>query len=365
MKRILQIVYSMNRGGIETFLMNIYRKIDRSALQFDFLVHTEEKGDYDDEIVQMGGRVFSVPSRRAGVFNNKKSLTNFFKQHSEYSVVHQHTSSLSYIAPLIAAKKCEIPTRIIHAHSSRQEGSKLHYLFHALNKKRIGGIASKYFSCSTQAAKWFYSDKIRASEEYAIIKNSIDIAEFSYNPDVRAKKRSHLGLESSFVIGHVGRFSPAKNHKFLVDVFSQLLKIKENAKLLLVGEGETMKAIHEMVHELGINDNVIFAGLQSDVSSWLQAMDVFVLPSVYEGLPVTLIEAQASGLPCLISNTVTDDVMVTRLIKKLSLTAPIEEWANRVIQLSSSERNGKQADVRRAGLDSNDVAGKLMEFYLN
>ena len=362
--RILHVVASMNRGGIETFLMNLYRNIDREIIQFDFLVHTEEEGDYDSEIREYGGNIYSVSSRSAGLLKNRKELDSFFQKHKEFNIIHQHVSSLSYIEPLKIANKHGVKIRIIHSHNSQQTGSIIHQVLHRINKRSIKTIATDYFSCSKLAAQWMYPNRLINDNKIRLFNNGIEQEQFKYNSEIRQKIRRELNLDDNFVVGHIGRFHPQKNHEFLIDVFYSILKLKNKSKLLLVGDGFLRNSIQNKVRALGLEDKVIFTGVRSDISELLQAMDIFLLPSLYEGLPVVLVEAQASGLKCYTAaEVVTDEVNITGLVQHISLNEPSDFWAETIINNYSSERINTSERIKTAGYDIRQGVEVLQKWY--
>lgn len=364
MIRILHCVHGMNRGGIETFIMNIYRCLDRTKLQFDFLVNTKEKCDYDDEIKALGGRIYYVPGRREGLLKSKIKTNEFFQKHKEYKIVHVHMSSLSNISILSAAKKNAIPCRIIHSHSTKVSGNKIHIVLHKLNKLFISTLATNYFACSNTAAKWMYPKKLYLNQKYKIVKNGIEPEKFNFNLNVRIQKRNELGISNRFVIGHIGRFHPVKNHHFLIDIFYEIYKIDKSALLLLVGEGNLRSEIENKVENLGLKNNVMFLGVRSDIPELLQAMDAFVLPSFYEGLPVVLIEAQATGLKCYTSkNVVTNESNVCNLVEFISIKDSAETWAKKILENRYYKRIQTQKMIKDSGYDIRIVAKEIEDLY--
>lgn len=366
MIRVLQIVGSMDRGGIETFLMNVYRNLDRSKVQFDFLMHTDNECAYNDEIRSLGGNIYSVPARNKGIVNNKKSLNKFFEKHNEYKIVHQHLSSLSYIEPLKFAKKNNIPIRIVHSHSTNQGGNKIHKILHGYNKQLIKQYASHYFACSDLAAKWLYGSKQYDNGDYKIINNGIESQQFKFDNNIRFKVRAELGIDSStLVVGHIGRFAVPKNHDFLIEVFNEVYKRNSNALLLLVGDGELRQSIDQKVKKMKLKDNVIFTGVRSDIPNILQAMDVVVFPSLYEGLPVTLVEAQATGLSCVVSSSITKRVHITDHIKFIDLEKDAKYWSDAVLNLPlDNDRKYSNKKIIDSGFDIKDISKSMENFYL-
>ncbi|MDC3411850.1 glycosyltransferase family 1 protein [Terrihalobacillus insolitus] len=367
MDRVLQIVGAMNRGGIETFLMNLYRNIDRSKIQFDFLVHTDSESAYDEEIRELGGRIFPIKPRRDGILNNRKSLEEFFKAHNDYKVVHQHLSSLTYIEPLKIAKKYGIPYRVVHGHNIRQGGSSVHRYVHWLNQLFVESYATDFFACSDLSAKWTYPERIYKKNKFKIVNNAIESEKFKFNGKVRKEMRSVFGIaEDAFVVGHVGRFHPQKNHDFLIDIFREIHTKNNNSVLLLVGDGVLRSQIEKKISDIGLTENVIFTGVRKDVETIFQVMDAFVFPSLYEGLGIVLVEAQAAGLKCFTSNKVVPkDVNVTGLVRFLDLNKAPTYWAYEILRNSSYLRGSTTEDIKKYGYDIYYVAQDIQEWYVS
>jgi glycosyltransferase involved in cell wall biosynthesis len=366
MDRVLQIVGAMNRGGIETFLMNLYRNIDRSKIQFDFLVHTDSESAYDEEIKELGGRIFPIKPRRNGILKNRKSLEEFFKINNDYKVVHQHLSSLTYIEPLKIAKKYGIPYRVVHGHNIRQGGSSVHRYIHYLNKLSVELYATDFFACSDLAAKWTYPERIYKNDVFKVINNAIDSEKFEFNEKTRTEARNEFGIaKDAFVIGHVGRFHPQKNHDFLIDIFREIHYKNNNSILLLVGDGDLRSQIEKKINSMGLMDSVVFTGVRKDVETVFQAMDAFVFPSHYEGLGIVLVEAQAAGLKCFTSKKVVpNDVDVTGLVKFLDLNNSPRHWAEEILRNKSYLRVSNIKEIRMSGYDIYQVAQEIQEWYL-
>lgn len=356
--RVLHVVTHMNRGGLETMLMNYYRNIDRNQLQFDFLVHRKERAAYDDEIESLGGRIYRLPPLNPFDLHYRKQLQQFFFLHPEYKIVHSHIDCMSAI-PLKAAKKAGVPVRIAHSHNNNQDKD-AKYILKLLYKHRIAQNATKLMACSQAAGKWMFG-----GQEFDVLNNAIDAKSYQFNQKIRDAQRKAMGLsQDSFVVGHVGRFSPQKNHEFVIEIFAELLK-KKNATLLLVGDGDLRGAIQEKVHRLGIENQVVFTGIRDDVANLMQVMDVFVFPSYNEGLPLTVVEAQAAGLPCFISDGVPIECKLTNLVKQISLTAAPREWANKIANVGDTVREDTYLEICDSGFDVQSNVKKLTAFYLN
>ena len=357
--RILHIVTYMGRGGLETMLMNYYRKIDRSRVQFDFLVHRDFEADYDAEILSLGGKIHRLPQLNPFSKAYLTALDHFFASHTEYRIVHCHLDCMAGI-PLKYAKKHGVPVRIAHSHSSNQTKD-LKYPMKLYFKRNIRKFATDLFACSAEAGKWMFG-----TANFRVLNNAIDAADYAFDAEVRAEVRKEFGIaDDAFVIGHVGRFAPPKNHSFLAEVLAEAVKTNENATGLLVGDGELRSATEEKIKDLGIAEHVVFTGVRSDVNRLLQAMDVFVFPSIYEGLPVSLVEAQAAGLPCLISDKVPIECKKTELVTQIPLTLGAAGWAEAVLEASRQPRGSTLEAIKAAGFDIEENAAFLTNFYLS
>ena len=357
--RVLHVVTYMGRGGLETMLMNYYRNINRNKIQFDFLVHRDFEADYDQEILNLGGEIYRLS--RLNPFSKKylNELDQFFKDHPEYKIVHSHLDCMAGI-PLKYAKKNGIPIRIAHAHSSNQTKDKK-YLLKLTFKRTIKKNATDLFACAQDAGIWMFG-----YDQFHVMNNAIDTKSYVVNNQTGKEVRQELKIpEDAFVVGHVGRFAPPKNHKFIISVFAEVLKEKTNAFLLLVGDGDLRREAEALTVELGIQDNVIFAGMRSDVNRMLQAMDVFLFPSIYEGLPLSIIEAQAAGLPCLISDKVPIECRKTDLVSQHSLNDSRSAWKNAVIDAGKVLKRDTSKEISDAGFDICKNVKWLENFYLN
>ena len=356
--RVLQVVTTMNRGGLETMLMNYYRHVDRERVQFDFLEHRKEHSAYDDEIESLGGKIYRLPRLVPWSKSYLSALNQFFDEHPGYKIVHVHQDCLSSVI-LKAAAQHDIPVRIAHSHNANQNKN-LKYPIKLWYRHSIPQYATNLFACGKDAGDWMFN-----GAPYQIVNNAIDAVAYAYDPEKRIEMRQKLGLRDELVVGHVGRFNPQKNHLFLLDIFAVLLKKEPNAALLLVGGGEDMPKIQAKAQTLGIEEHVRFLGIRSDVADLMQAMDVFVFPSLYEGLPVTMVEAQAAGLPCLISDKVPSECILTdALVDILPLLAEPEIWAEKILEKQSIPRIDHRTEIVAHGFDITTEAVKLQEFYL-
>lgn len=354
--RVLQIVNYMDRGGLETMLMNYYRHIDRKRIQFDFLVHREKEAQYDQEIKRLGGRIYRMPRLNPISPSYHRREMKFFREH-KYQIVHCHMDCMSAF-PLLHAKKAGVPVRIAHSHSTNQNKD-LKYPVKMLCKQLIPMSATHLFACGIEAGKFMYGNN-----EFRIMRNAIEVENFLFDPSVREKVRSELGLKNEVVLGHVANFSRAKNHLYLLDIFYEYHKYNLQSKLLLVGDGSERKNIENKIEILGLHDDVILTGVRSDVNRLLQAMDVFVFPSLYEGLPVTMVEAQASGLPCVISNAVPEETDITELVTRVSLEDPLTQWVEKIKEASKIKRVNQREAIQKSGFDIEENVKWLENFYL-
>lgn len=358
--RVLHVVTYMGRGGLETMLMNYYRHIDRNRIQFDFLVHRSFEADYDSEIIKLGGRIYHLPRLNPLNSGYLKQLDTFFEKHPEYPIVHVHQDCMSSVI-LKEAERCGVRVRIAHSHSSDQSKD-IKYPIKLFYRRCIPKYATDLFACSAEAGNWMF-----CGAPFSVLKNAIDSEAFRFDMAVRRQIRERLHADDACtVIGHVGRFMDPKNHVFLIDVFSEIVKRKPNVKLLLVGDGPLRKQIADKVDALGLSDRVVFTGVRSDVAALMQAMDVLVFPSKNEGLPVTLVEAQAAGLLCVISDCIPKDAIITKnLVTTLSLQDSPERWAKHVLDRSDEPRLDHFEEVKAAGFDVQETAKWLEEFYLD
>ena len=356
--RVLHIVTYMGRGGLETMLMNYYRHIDRNKVQFDFLVHRDFEADYDAEIRELGGKIYHISRVIPWSHSYREKLKHFFRKHSEYKIVHVHQDCLSSVA-LQCAKECGVPVRIAHSHTSSAVKD-LKYLIKKYYMKKIPVYATDLFACGKQAGNWMFR-----GNDFRVIPNGICVQDYIYSEKKRKKIRKESDTENNLVIGHVGNFTRAKNHEFLLRVFCEILKKESSAQLILVGDGKFQEKIKKQAIQLGIQENIFFTGTRSDVNELMQAMDVFVFPSLYEGLPVTMIEAQAAGLPCVISDYVSEECIVTSdLISVMKLSDSVEMWAECALQKVKIDRRNTSEEIEKAGYDIKIAAKKLEQIYL-
>jgi glycosyltransferase involved in cell wall biosynthesis len=361
--RILQVVVNMNRGGAETLIMNLYRNIDRSNVQFDFL--TCKEGVFDSEIKGLGGRIFRIPYvTEIGHFQFIKELKRFFLINNHYQIVHCHLDKMSGLV-LREADIAGIPIRISHSHNTRSEGGTAARMYKWYVGKFINYHSTHFISCSNEAAKWLFKENSNKSIQ---LKNGIEIEKFVFSSEIRKQVRDKLNLDDAkYVIGHVGRFNNQKNHSFLLDVFSKVSKEMDDAVLILVGDGELRSEIERKLKKLNLEGKVHLLGIRSDIPTLLQAFDLFVFPSMHEGLPVALIEAQGAGLPCIISNRISKGVdLGINLIDYVSISSK-DNWVKKILMLRSfhHERNDKLELITKKGFNIRKTATELENYYFS
>ena len=353
MIRILHIVGSVERAGIETFLMNLYRCINREEFQFDFLIYnTPTPHSYQDEIRALGGRIYLAPPKEKGLIRNYKAIRDVIRD-NDYKVVWRHCEDAVRGSDLIAAKAGGASVRILHAHSTSSVGATriIHYPLRFL----ANAYATKRLACGVRAGRWMF-----AHRPYELVHNGIDTSKFKPDPDTRRRYREDLGIGDNVVIGHVGRFENVKNQAFLIKVFAEYKSRYGGSKLLFVGDGVQQKQCVELAEELQLSDDVIFAGLHTDIPEMLSAMDVFVMPSIFEGFPVTLIEAQAAGLPCVVSDSVSPETDIYGGVSYIGLDRSYADWADMIHSRIQDRYDDGVTRLADAGYDINDIAGQLM-----
>lgn len=387
--RILHVFGQLNIGGAESRIMDLYRKIDRTKVQFDFLIHLSEfhneaitddtPGSFSELVRSLGGRIYSLPRYR--VYNEKayrKAAHAFFQSHQEFTMIQGHMTSTASIYLPIAKEEYNAQdhplTTIAHARSAGVSKD-LRGLMTLCVRRNLRKRADYFFACSKEAGISVFGTKLVEAGHVRSIKNAIETERFVYSPMVRDEIRELYHIpENAFVVGHVGRFSAMKNHEYLVEIFADIYEKRKDAYLLLVGDGELRNAVERQVRELDqirfleggvFTEHVIFAGRQRAIEKYYQAMDIFVFPSVYEGLPGTVVEAQTTGLPCFVSDKVTGECKVTDHCEFMSIDLPHEDWSSRILKhRNAAPRRSYQEEVRAAGFDVNEQSRIMMDFYL-
>jgi len=355
--RILQIVHQLHPGdGVAVVLKNWYSHIDTARVQFDFLIWMRNSDEaFMEEIRSKGANIFFIPEPQKHPVQFLKESFRFFKDH-HYRTIHSHVTHLNFLFyPLV--KMFGIKNIIQHAHTAKWGITRKSVVRNYLLVHAVWPLITHKFACSAAAGKAFYGKNFR------IVKNGIDTGKFAYNPQVRVRKRKELGLENAFVIGHVGRFSPEKNHKFVLDVFEAVAAKEPRARLILIGSGPLEQKIKDSAAQKGLRDKVIFLGRRKDVNEWYQAFDTFVFPSLQEGFGLVALEAQTAGLPCILADTLPKEVLVCNY--QVLPLKEAQQWADKIIDLKKGFKrcNGEQA-IEKAGLSSQTIAADMQDFYL-
>lgn len=354
--RVAQILGKMNGGGVEAVVMNYYRHIDRSKVQFDFLVDSDSTLVPREEIESLGGRVFEIPPYQH-VVEYQRELQRLFKQEG-WKIVHSHINALS-VFPLRAAKKAGVPVRIAHSHSTSGKGEHVKNALKSVLKTQANRYPTKRIACSNLAGDWLFGKNASCT----VVGNAVDLSDFVHNEGARKAIRSELGVaNNALLVGHLGRFAEQKNHAFLLEVFREVLAYAPDAVLAMAGDGPLLEATKKRATELGIKDSVRFLGTRTDAPALYQAFDVFCLPSLYEGLPVVGVECQASGTPILVSNAVTGETKITSLLDFESLEASPAQWAKHLLSMRGRMLSSQDLEAL-SDFDVRVAAGRLENLY--
>lgn len=352
--RILHIVGAMYPGGMENFIMNLYRNIDRTRFQFDFIVHQQKDNDYTEEIEQLGGRVYLLPRLTRKPFSNLHRIRRLVRE-NHYPMVIRHTAN-ALVAPQLLAAKSAGAVTVCHSHNETDPQLRLH----RMGQKLMRRAADIRLACSEKAGHWMYGD-----QSFEVIHNAIDIPRFAYRESKAAKIREEFYLEGKHAYGNIANFIASKNHSYLLRIYREIIKLDPDAVCFCLGEGDLRPQIEEEIKELHLEERVILTGIRGDVPDFMSALDVLVFPSRFEGLPLTLIEAQAAGLPSLISDTIIGDVIVTEgIVQQLSIELDPKEWAERAVLLAKeqSDRTCPYESIAAAGYDIRQLVQWYQEF---
>lgn len=363
--RIAHVIGKWVGGGVEAVVMNYYRAIDRNKIQFDFICDEDSTNIPYAEIEKLGGKVILIPPYQK-IMKYQRELKRVLKN-GEYKIVHSHINALS-IFSLRVAKKAGVPVRIAHSHSTTNKKEWKKNLMKQVLRPFSKVFATNYMCCSELAGRWLFGDKEYDKGTVYLLNNAIDSDKFIYNEKVRKSKRKELDIKDDIlIIGHIGRFVEQKNHKFLIDIFNEIHKLEQNSMLLMAGKGPLTEKIKEMVDELGLNNSVKFLGQRNDTSELYQAFDVFLLPSLYEGLPVVGVEAQASGLLCYLSNDMTKETKILESTVFMSLHNSSKEWARNILQDIKKYKRSKTKEVMSNSIfciknESKKLENKYLEY---
>lgn len=362
--RVASVIGRYIGGGVEAVTINYYRNIDKNKVQLDFICDEDSTNIPYEEIEKMGGKVIIIPSY-SKPFKYHKALKRVLKE-GNYKIIHSNINTLSVFS-LFAAKCAGVPVRIAHSHSTTNKKEKKKNLMKQVLRPFSKVFATDYMCCSELAGRWLFGNKEYDKGNVYLLNNAIDLDKFKYNESLRKKKRKELGIkDDTLVIGHIGRFVAQKNHDFLIDIFNEIHKKNNNSILLLAGQGPLMEDIKNKVKELNLEDSVKFLGQRNDANELYQAFDVFLLPSLYEGLPVVGVEAQASGLLCYLSDDMTKETKVLDITKFMSLNNTPEEWADNILDdVKKYKRIDTSKEMTAKNFNIKEEAKKLEEYYLN
>lgn len=357
--RILHVVHVLNRGGMESRLMDLYRHLDRSRFQYDFYIESGKRGMFDEEVEKLGGRVlYSGEGQKHGV-PNLRAWRHFLAANKTYEAVCAYNQWAGWY--LREAKRQGVPVRIACARTSLQTAS-LKNLVKNTVKLNVNYYATHKFAVSKIAGVWLFGRRAVEKNEVLVWPNAINTKQFRLDLRVRKKLREELGTGDALTVMHVGNLRFEKNHPFLLEVFAEIVKKQKNARLILVGNG-SFESLREQMASLGITGEVCHLGVRSDIPDLLQAADLFIFPSLYEGFPGAVLEAETSGLPCVISDTITDEVVLTERVKQMSLKDSPKQWAAEALQLLQTERADCVDAVKAAGYDIHDLVRRMEAFY--
>lgn len=358
--RIAHVIGKWVGGGVESFIMNYYRNIDKSKVQFDFIIDSDSTSVPKKEIEKLGGKIIQIPPYQK-IFNYISVLKRVLKENN-YKIVHSHLNSLS-VFPLYCAWKAKVPIRIAHSHSTTNNKEFKKNIIKNILKPFSKIFATNYFACSEHAGRWLFGNKTFENNKVILIKNAIEVKKFKYDETVRNRIRKELNVENKLVLGHVGRFVEQKNHEFLIDLFYDIYKENDDAILLLIGNGPLESKIRNKVKKLQLDSAVKFLGIKDNVNEYMQAMDIFMFPSLYEGLGIVVIEAQASGLKSICSTDVPVEVKNTDLVEFIDLNNK-SKWKESVLRTQYKRNDKSLENIKNANYDIQQESEKLLEIYI-
>lgn len=356
MVRVLEVIGSLGYAGVEAVVMNFYRNIDKTQVQFDFITCSSVPERYDDEIAGMGGQIHRLPSRSRHPFSYMKALKNVITQNN-YQIIHIHQNSASMAMDAMVAKMCGVSTIIGHSHNTRCNVLWQHYLL----KPIVNHVVTNRMACSEAAGEWIFGKR----DDITVVNNAIDANKFHFDDELRKSTRQAIGVEGKYVVGYVGRlYDGQKNLYRLLDIFSVVARKRQGAVLVMVGDGPDKVELEEKIRHLGLDDKVVLLGKRNDVNHLMMAMDVFLFPSLYEGLGIVAIEAQATGLRCVISDRVPAPNLIDN-VQVLSLEQSDDAWAEALLKGSSNSRENATQKIIDGHYDIAHEAKWLQEFYLS
>lgn len=358
MKRILIEGMSSMMGGLETFVLTLYRNMSHEEYHFDFITY-DPHIPFEDELLQSGSHIYRITPRSVNFMKYKSDLDKVFKE-GNYDIFWSNRTTLSSIRPFQSAKRHGVPIIVCHSHQSKNMGTLFTLCMHTINRYRVKKYITKKAACSDVAAKWFFGN----DKEVVILNNSVDTEAYDYNEEKSKKLKSEFGLENAFVVGHIGRFAPEKNHVFLIEIFEKILEKEKDAVLLLCGDGDKRKETEALVEAKGLQEKVQFLGIRKDIVDILQVLDVMVFPSFFEGLPFVLVEAQAAGLPCFVSDGVSRQAKLTDILEFIPLEKGADYWADVIVGHRGEKRRSKKGQMEKSGFSISNLMCQINESIL-
>ena len=355
--RVLHISLDTAMGGIESFLLNVYNLIDRDKVQFDFVEYGEPERDFNFRYTNLGARIYKLPDRRKHPLLSSKKLKEILKE-EKYQVVHIHKNSLSDISAIKVCRSVGVPRIIVHSHNTYRD-NRIIVLLHKINQKKMDLAGISRFACSGKAAEWLFG----TTEGVTIVKNGIDTKRFEFDAIKRNKVRNELKLNNRMVVGNVGRLTEQKNPLFLLEVMRDLKD--DNIFLLWVGDGELRNVMERKAIEYGIRDKIVFTGAVPNPEDYYQAMDIFVMPSLYEGFPIAAVEAQCAGLPMILSTTITDEADIMCATEWADINS-VSDWVEAISEIKGKniKRKSNAAELQEKGYDMMTTVDSLQKFYM-
>jgi glycosyltransferase involved in cell wall biosynthesis len=366
--KVLHVVGKRPLGGIGTFLYNLNKFVDHSKFSFDFLINgTDENGEFDEKVKVLGSNVYTLPKLDSQNFIfYLKELKSFYEKNHDYDIIHIHSVNIAIFNYILLKKYKGDHIIAVHSHSTKYSDKFFNSLRNRLLTLPLKYITDLFFACSDSAANSIFGRDIVEKKGVNIINNSIDTHQFRFDESIRREMRNKLNIDSQLVVGHVGAFTPVKNHDFIIDIFYELKKINNHAVLILIGTGQLEEKIRMKIKKLNLTKSVKLLGSRKDVNKLMQAFDVFLMPSKFEGVPLVGLEAQASGLPCVFSDTITEEIKLTHMVSYLDLNMPPQEWAYQILEsYKSSNKSDAIATIKKAGYDIRGNVKELEEIYIN
>ncbi|MFA9463367.1 MAG: glycosyltransferase family 1 protein [Velocimicrobium sp.] len=357
--RVLHIFDKISiSSGVCSVIMNYYNHIDKRKVVFDFMVNEPVSEEIQNTLERQGSKIYVMPALKIQNYvKYMKQLKIFFYSHADYAIVHGHTPNVAAFY-LKVAKDCGIKIRIIHSHNAIGAENKLKRIRNRILYQVAIKNANTYFACGRKAAEYLYGKNF--NKNYYIMNNAIDLEKYKFNEKIRCQIRKQLDIEGKFVLGNVGRFCKQKNQKFLINILAEIIKTDKNVKLLLIGDGKQLKEVQQDAEKLKVSEYIVFTGEVNNVFDYIQGMDIFILPSLFEGLPVVCVEAQAIGLPCLISSTVTKEIAINQNIEFVSIFDSPKKWGNSILEM---RKRSRQENIEMPSFDIKDKSRELTNIY--